>query len=461
MIILINKRQYIAMAMVFVIILLSWTTILGQSQLIDKVSAKVGGEMILLSDIEARVSYIRDNYGLSLDDTRCIVIQDLIAQKILINQAKLDSVVITDEEVNAQIDARIDQILTMMGNDVERFEKEYGRTVAEVRRDQQENLRNTMYTQRMRNQVMSDVQASPTEVVEFFHSIPSDSLPFFNSEVELSEIVYRPKASEESREKAVNTLNRLRTTILEDSTAFARLAKLYSEDPGSADKGGDLGWQKRGSFVAEFEAAAYNLAQGEISDVIESDYGYHLIQMLERRGNVIHTRHILIKPAIFMTDVDSARAELLRIREAIVSDSITFEQAVRQYGYDKTFSYNNGGRMTNQNSGTTYFEIGDLDSDVFFAIDNLKVGDISDPVLFDRRNEDILLKIYKLDSRSEPHKASLSRDYAQIQKLATEYKREKLFNDWLFDRVQQTYIEIDPAEMCPDLETWLITGKAE
>ena len=442
-------------ASVAIAILLAGGLNADAQQLLDKVICQVGGEIILLSDVEARVSYIQSTYGQVDEDTRCFVLQDLVAQKLLVNQAKLDSIVVTNEEINQQIDARIDQILGAMGNDVQRFEAYYGSTVEEVRREQQDNLRNTLYTEKMRGKVMSDVVATPAEVEAYFKKIPRDSLPVFNSEVEISEIVYKPKPSQAKKDEARETLVSVRERILKDDSQFERLANLYSDDPGSKENGGDLGWQKRGIFVPEFEAAAYNLETGEYSEVIESEFGYHFIQLLERRGNLIHTRHILIKPEFVPADIEMAEHTLDSIKQLLIADSISFEYAVRAFSDDKTLSYNNGGRMTNPQSGNTFFEIGALDSEVFFAIDDLEIGEYSDPVLYENLNEDPVYKLFRLDSRSTPHQASLENDYSKIQSYAAEEKKQRLFNEWLFGRMSETHVQVDEGYSCSELEVWL------
>ncbi len=429
-------------------------TMKGQ-QLLDKVICQVGGEIILLSDVEKRISYIKATYGAIDENTRCFVLQDLVAQMLLINQAKLDSILVTDQEVNQQIDARLNQILASMGNDEERFESFYGVSLAEVRREQQDNLRNKLYTDKMRNQVMADVEATPAEVAAFFSSIPVDSLPYFNSEVEISEIVFKPQPSQQKKDEARQVLEGLRERILNDDNQFERLSNIYSDDPGSKENGGDLGWQKRGTFVPEFEAVAYNLEAGEYSEIVETEFGFHLIQLLDRRGNLIHTRHILIRPEFEPSDIASAKTTLDSIKQLLETDSISFELAVRLYSDDKTVSFNNGGRMTNPKTGNTFFEIGDLESDVFFAIDDLKVDGYSEPVLYDNLDEDPVYKLFRLDSRSQPHQASLEQDYAKIQRFASEEKKQRLFNEWLFDRVAETHVQLDQRYTCPELDVWL------
>lgn len=431
------------------------TLTFGQQRLVDKVVCQVGGEIILLSDVEKGVAYINSTYGNIGGDPACYVLQDLIAQKLLINQAKLDSIVVTDEEVNEQIDARLENILSSMGNDEARFEEFYGRSLNDVRREQQENLRNTLYTQKMRSSVMAGKEATPEEVKAYFEQFPKDSLPYFHSEVEISEISYKIPPSQAKKDEAKATLEGVRKRIIEDPTQFSSLVTLYSDDPSAKENGGDLGWVKRGTFVPEYEAAAYNLEKGEWSEVIESVFGFHVIQLIDRRGNLIHTRHILIRPDVIPNDFTIAKNLMDSVKLALESDSMAFEVAVRRYSDEKDLSYNNGGRLTNPTTGTTFYEIGQLESDVFFAIDDLEIGAYSEPVLIDKLGEEPYYKLYRLDSRSEPHQASLATDYAKIQEYASENKRQRLFNEWLLNRAGETHVEIDTRYQCPDIDLWL------
>ena len=432
----------------------------SQSYLVDKIIARVGTEYVLLSDLQSRISYIHDNYG-EQNGLDCYVLQELLAQKLLINQAKLDSIEVTSEEIDQQISARIEDILTKMGNDESRFEEIYGKSVDEVRREQRENLQDQLYTDKMRARVMADAVATPAEVTEFFNSIPSDSLPYFNSEVEVSELVYKIKPNEEEKERARTKLLSIREQILSGKVTFEAEAKKYSVDKGSGENGGDLGWVKRGSFVPEYEAVAYNLEKGELSDIVESQFGFHLIELLERRGNLIHTRHILLKPTVRLADINKARAELDDIRSSVLGDSISFELAVRLHGDEDQQSFNNGGRMTNPKSGNTFFEIADLDFDVFIEIDSIQVDDITKPVLFDALSSDPYFKLLRLDSRTTAHKANLDSDYAKIQLMANERKKIEEFNHWVLRRVNNTYVDIDEGyHLCDEVSSfWLRQGQ--
>jgi peptidyl-prolyl cis-trans isomerase SurA len=286
--------------------------------------------------------------------------------------------------------------------------------------------------------------------VAYFESIPADSLPYLNAEVELGEIVVQTLISDKHKDAAYNKLQKVRDRIVNDGEDFAELASIFSDD-GSAQSGGDLGWQKRGTFVPEFEASAYNLEENEVSEIVETQFGYHLLQLLGRRGNTINVRHILIKPEVTEEDIDRTKSHLDSIAEAIRLDSLPFELAVRLYSHDESQSYNNAGRLNNEKTGDTFWETKDLPYQIYFAIENLEVGDVSEVLEFEQRGEKIY-KIIQLQSKSKPHKASLETDYSKIQNYAKESKKNLYFNNWVEDKIDQTLIEIiDDFKGCPNL----------
>jgi peptidyl-prolyl cis-trans isomerase SurA len=426
------------------------------SQVIDRIVGQVGGEIILMSEVEGRITYLEETYGEMDKETRCLVIEDLLSTKLLVNQAKIDSVLVLDEEVEAQIDARISRILTMMGNDERRFEQEYGKTVEEVRRDQRENIKNQMLSERMQSQVMESVIATPTEVINYYKKLPKDSLPYFNAEVEVSELVYTPPFNEIEKQKAYERITTYRDRALEGES-FAELAATYSDDPGSAKNGGKLGMMPRGTFVPEFEAVAYNLEPGEISQVVETQFGYHVIKLLERRGNMINTQHILIKPEQTQEDIDKAIQLLDSLKDMVLIDSLPFSEIVKKYGDEDVRSYTNGGRMVNPKSGTNFFEISDLDPDVYFTIDTLEPGDISSPQEFSDYGLEAKIKMFFLHSRTRPHQASLEKDYSRIRELASQYKKGVEFEKWIKEKISDTYVFIDTEYIdCSNInKTWL------
>ncbi len=447
-----NLAQIFAIA-----ISLTITTLHAQRALLDDVIATVGGELVLLSDLEDQYNLIQSQQNDPLPpDARCFILDNILTQKLLINQAKLDSIEVSDEEVEAQLNARIDQILAYMNNDYQQFEDYYGQSVDEVKAQFRADLRDQLLADRMKAQILQGITVTPSEVKAFFERIPQDSLPYFNSEVELMELAMKPQVSPERKQEARKRLEELRRRITAGGEDFAELAKKYSDDFASGRLGGDLGWTKRGNFVPEFEAAAYKLDIGEVSKIVETEFGFHIIQLLERKGNAIHTRHILIRPEITEEDIARTEHQLDSIRQLILSDSISFSQAVKRFGSDEVQSYYNDGRMVNPRTGNTFFEIADLDPDVYFAIDTLEIGQITRPFRFRAANGDVMVRIVRLVSQTPPHTASLEKDYARIKAATIQEKQARQLAEWLEKTIRSTYISIDtPYNECPNLAKWV------
>jgi len=426
----------------------------AQPQVIDKVVATIGGELILLSDVEEQHALTEAQQGVVPENARCAILENIMVTKLLLNQAKLDSVEVSDDEVETQLNTRIDRILTLMNNDMTQFEAYYGQTISQVKEQFREDLRNQILVERMRSKVMTGITVTPSEVKKFFEQIPKDSLPYFNSEVEIGEIVHKPKVNAEQRQLSIQKLEDIRKRITEGGEAFDAMAQKYSDD-GSARGGGDLGWAKRGKFVPEFEAAAYKLEKDEVSPVIESVFGFHIIQMLERRGNSIHVRHILIRPEITDADIELARTHLDSVRQLILADSVSFSVAVKRFSDKNTQSYNNDGRTVNPATGNTFFEVGDLDPDIYFAIDTMKVGGISAPFEFNDPSGEPYFRIVVLQSRTAPHRANLKQDYSKIQQAAIQSKQSEFINTWVAEKTGSTYIAVDALyNSCPSVARW-------
>lgn len=427
----------------------------AQSEIIDKVAAYVGSELILLSEVEEQYQLLLDRQAVQDESEKCGILENLMVQKLLVNQAKLDSIEIQDEEIDLQLDARIDRILTMMNNDVEQFEAYYGKSVAEVKEQFRQDLESQLLAERMRGQAMAEIKVTPSEVIEFFNAVPKDSLPYFNAEVEIAEISTKPKVNEDELQAAYDKLEGLKARI-EAGEDFADLAEKFSDDPGSARNGGGLGWMKRGSLVPEYEAAAYNLEPGELSDIVQSEFGLHLIELIERRGNSISTRHILIKPAITEADEARAVAYLDSVRNIILTDSLPFALAVSRFSEEKSQSYSNGGRLTNPATGNTFFEIGDLDPDIYFTIDTMEVGDISGPIEYVDRRGEKGYRIIQVLSYTDPHRANLKQDYFKIQQAAAEQKKGMNFFNWIENKAKNTFVRVEtPFKTCPNIQVWL------
>ncbi len=423
---------------------------------VDKVIGVLGDEIILLSELEKQVAYLEQQQKTPLPpNAKCLMLDNILTEKLLVHQAKVDSVEVSDDEVNTQIDARIDRILGMMGNSVTQFIDYYGQTPAEMKDFMVDDMKGQLLSERMRQQIIDGATIRPSEVIAFYNNIPKDSIPFFNSEVEYSELVYKPVVNQAAKDEAYVKLSQIRKDIIDKKVTFEEMAKAHSDDLGSGKQGGELGWQKRGTFVTEFEAAAYNLADNEISQIVETQFGYHIIQLLGRRGNLIHARHILIKPVFSESDYTAAIAKLDSIRDDIISKKISFDEAVRKYSDKEQQSYSNGGRVMNQYTGNTLFEISDLDFNVYFALDSLKPGEISKPVEFLTEAGEKFYRLLKLNTRTEPHKATLKTDYSKIQQAALNTKKSEIIANWVKDKVGSVYVRLDPNfRSCPELKKW-------
>ena len=442
---------------IFIALLLLSGTFMGaeaqDTMILDKIIAKVGGEVIFYSDVEEQMAMLRERKGTPGQKERCLILESMVAQAMLVHHAKIDSVAVSDEEVDAEIDQRMNQILSMMNNDRKMFQEVYGQTVSEMREQVRDDMRRKLLGDRMQQQIITSVDVTPSEVLEYFNQIPVDSLPYFNAEVEIAEIVMYPEVNEEERIKALNKINDIKSQ-LQAGADFAELAQKYSDD-GSGREGGNLGWTSRGSFVPEFEAAAFQLQEGQLSEVVETEYGFHIIQLLDRRGNQINTRHILVRPRITQADLEKTKQKLDSIRHLVLVDSLTFAEAVQKFGDKRVQSYSNNGRMINPVTSNTFFETGDLDSEIFFAIDTIEVGDITRPIEYRNQLGDYVYKIIQLQGRTAPHQANLQQDYSRIRQAARDSKRNQAFSDWINRKVSETYIVIDPHfRECPDVDRW-------
>lgn len=433
----------------------------GQEPLIiDKVVARVGTETILLSDVEDQFAYQAQRMPSAGEELKCEILQSIIAQKLIVHQARLDSIEVSAEQLEANLELRIDNVLRQMNGDESFFEEYYGMTISEMRDNLREDLEQQMLAQQMQTKVINEVDITPKEVKDFFMQIPEDSIPYLNAEVELSEIVLAPEVNSEERSKALQQIVDIRNRIVEGGESFEELAKIYSDDPGSGSRGGDLGFAERGVYVQEFESAAFGLDEEEISDPVESVHGFHIIKMIERRGNKIRVKHILVKPNITQEDLDATEEKLDSIKSNIEEGKISFVDAVKKYSDEDVPSYHNNGRMQNPNTGKSVFETAELPSDIYFAVEDLDVGDMTEPLEYPLPTGETYYRLIKLDSRTKPHKASLEQDYTKILNFAKQSKKNEYFSKWLEDKLKETYVELDRRYIvCPEIEELLQVNK--
>lgn len=421
-----------------------------QAYVLDKVVATVGNEYILYSDIEEEFGYAKAQDAAVDEKIKCDIIDGLIAQNLIIHHAKLDSVEVTDEEVDLELDARFSSILRNMGNDETFFRNYYGASVNEMKERYRVDQKQLILAQRMQMKLISSVDITPEEVKAYFNSIPADSLPYLDAEVEIGEIIISPTVNKSERQIALDKINMVYEKIQSGESTFEELAKEHSMD-GSKEQGGDLGFAKRGSYVPEFEAVAFTLGPDEISEVVETEFGFHIIKFVERRGLSVRVKHILIRPEITQADLELAKIKIDSVKNLLELDSVDFVTAVRRFSMDRRESFTNAGRVINPQTGSTFFETDQLDPDTYFAISDLEVGGISEPYEIDVRGEK-MFRIVQLQSKTRPHKASLDQDYDKISYFAKENKKSEYFSNWVESKMAETFIKVsEDFNYCPYL----------
>ncbi|MDF1694578.1 MAG: peptidylprolyl isomerase [Saprospiraceae bacterium] len=434
----------------------------AQSYLVDKVVAKVGSEFVLLSEVEDQYAYSLTQDPTLTEDIKCQILDNLIAQKVIIYQAKLDSVEVSDQEVEAQLELRFDNILRQMNGDEEFFADYYGAGVAEMKERYRDDQKQQILAERMQMKLINSVTITPEEVQMFYDRIPKDSLPYLDSEVELGELVIKPSVNDEQKKIAKEKLEGIAAKIISGEESFETMALKYSMDPGSGARGGDLGFAKRGAYVPEFEAAVFSLKEGELSEIIETEYGFHIIKQLERRGNNVRARHILIKPDLTESDMAKARGKLDSIKNLIVLDSISFEAAVKRFGNKKTESYNNNGRIKNRATGNNFFRTDELDPDVYFEIIDLEPGQFTKVIEDKDFGGETRFRILQLQSITKPHKANLAQDYDKISQYAKEGKKAEYFSTWIVGKMDETFIEVNQRyKDCENMKKYIKGGKSD
>ncbi|MBW6499467.1 MAG: peptidylprolyl isomerase [Bacteroidales bacterium] len=416
--------------------------------IIDQVIAVVGNSAILESDI---VNQRRQLLGQGVDlgvNPDCTLLDDMLYQKLLYNQALLDSLEVSDEQVEQVLDRRLRFFISQIGSR-EKLEAYYGKTIDELKEEFRDIVREQELGQQMEAKITRNVAVTPSEVRSFFSRIPEDSIPMVESEIVMGQIVKMPPVQPEEIANIKTRLEEFRQRVI-NGESFNTLAILYSEDPGSARRGGELGFFGRGELYPEFEAAAFSLRPGELSEIIETQAGYHIVQMIERRGEQFNVRHILLQPKVSPVDLMAARQELDSIRTLIQNGEMTFEEAAWKFSDDP--GKINQGLMINQYTGTTRFRTEEIEPNLFFVIDRLEVGDISSPVGMVTDEGQQAFRIVKLISRTEPHRANLQQDYDFIQQLALEEKKRRATQSWINRRLPNTYVFVQERFLDCDFE---------
>jgi peptidyl-prolyl cis-trans isomerase SurA len=348
------------------------------------------------------------------------VLQGLIVNKLLLAKAEIDSVVVSDQQVDAQLENRMKMMVNQIGSE-EKIEEYYGKTLEEFKVEIRDDIKEQLIAGEMQRTITKDLEVTPKEVQRFFKDIPKDSLPYYSTQVQVGEIVKDPVMSREAKNNVKTRLLGLKERIASGED-FEDLARLYSQEPGAKKTGGNIGFFQRGELAPEYEATALRMKEGEISKPVETDFGFHLIQLIERRGNEFNTRHILIRPSFTNKDLKEASNFLDSLRTMILEDSINFEKAAKEYSDDINTS-SSGGYFLDRETESTNISVEDLDPNVFFTIDTMKIGEITKPIIFNKQDGSQSVRILFYKDRIRPHQADIRLDYQRIKKAALNKKR--------------------------------------
>ncbi len=412
-------------------------------QIVDGIIAKIDNQIVLRSDLETIYAQeVARAEGKPLPpDLQCRILQSLALNKLLLAKAETDSVVVEDAQVKNELDRRMNYFAQQIGSE-KKLEEYYNKPIKQLKDDLRPQVREQLVQQKMQEQIAGKVTVTPREVRQFFNRIPKDSLPYYSTEVEVGQIIKYAKVNSTAKQAAQAKLNDLRARVLAGEN-FEALAKQFSEDPGSAAQGGYLGFFKRKELVPEYEAAALRLEPGQLSPVVESQFGFHLIQFIERKGDQYSTRHILLKPATGTTDANEAAKDLVKLRRRILSDSISFAKAAKDNSDDKQTGAN-GGLIANREDGSTYLPLDKLDPAIFFTIDTMKVGHITPPLPYRTDDGKDAVRIIWLKSNTAPHQANIKDDYQKLSQAALTEKKNKALDAWFLENRGSVFIEVDP-----------------
>ncbi len=431
----------------------------AQSQKIvaDQIIAKVGDKIILKSDIDNAISdYKRQGQDVQLPtNPECAFLEGQLVQKVLVLQAQKDSILISDDEVDALLDNQIRYFINQYGSqDV--LEQIAGKTVYQLKEDLRQPFLERQLADKMRNKILENVKITPTEVKAFYDKIPKDSLPFFESELEVGQIVIYPKANKDVEDYITNELLDLKKQVESGQKKFSDLAKVYSQDPAVKENGGQYSLNRNDKFWdPAFLAAAFKLKEGQISPVVKSKFGLHIIQMVSRAGDDAVVRHILLIPSVTKAEIDATVKQLDSIRSKIIAGSTTFNEAVSRYSEDDATKFN-AGRITSPINGSPQVTIDQLDKDLVVNLKNMKVGDITQPLVYtDEQRGKTGVRILYLVHQTQPHRENLKDDYDRVAQQALGEKKQGVLDNWFKQHIPDFYIDIDPQyRSCKSLDYW-------
>jgi len=415
-----------------------------QAQVIDEVIWVVGDEAILRSEVEEE--RLRAQYeGTPIPgDPYCYIPEQIAIQKLFLHQAVLDSIEANESSVNHQVEMRLNYYINQIGSK-EKMEEYFRKSSSEIREEMLTTVRNQMIIQQMQQKLTADIKPTPADIRRYYNTLPADSIPMMPAQVEVQILSFEPPVPTEETERIKQRLREFTERVQNGSADFSMLARLYSEDTESAKRGGELGFVGRGQLVTEFADVAFNLNDPKrVSRIVQTEYGYHIIQLIEKKGERINCRHILLRPRISANDKIRAIERLDSIRGLIVADSIQFEQAVIQYSEDKN-TVMNAGLMINPNTGSSRFEYQELAPEIAKQIYNLKEGELSQPfVMMDAQKNREVCAIVRVNKKTDVHRANLKDDFQAIKAMLEQKMSADFIHDWILKKQQTTFVQIDP-----------------
>ena len=426
-------------------LLMASVSAFGQNNVIDEVVWVVGDEAILKSDVESE--RLNAQYeGRKFDgDPYCVIPEQLAVQKLFLHQAELDSIEVSEQEVLSRLEQQTNWLIDQIGSK-EKMEEYYNKTSTQIREMLRENIRNGMTVQKMQQQIIGDIKIVPADVRRYFKNLPQDSIPFVPTQVEVQIVTLEPKIPQEEIERVKKALRDYTDQVNKGEIAFSTLARLYSEDEGTRRRGGELGFMGRGELVPEFANVAFNLQDpNKISKIVESEFGFHIIQLIEKRGDRINTRHILLKPKVEEKDLEASLLRLDSIAKDIRNAKFSFDEAASFISQDKD-TRNNHGLMANPNSGTARFEMQELaqvSQEVAKTVEGLNVGEVSEPFTMINNKGKEICAIVKLKARIEGHKATITEDYQRLKSIVQSKLGEEKLQKWIVDKQKSTYVRIN------------------
>ncbi len=417
---------------------LLFLNVMVSSQTIDQVVAVVGDEIVLYSDIESQIIQYKSQGNYS-SEMKCVVIEDLLKQSILIHYAKLDSIEVTKDEIDSEVEKRYKYFEDQLGSQL-KVESYFDKSIIEIKSELSNVIENQMFVQRMQNKIVSDIKLTPAEVQKIFDQLNSDDIPVIPEQLEISQIVVTPEVSEKQTQSIKDKLNLYRERVYAGED-FKTLAILYSDDIVSSKNGGELGYVNRGDLVPEFERAAFKLKEGEISEIVVTKFGMHIIQLIDRKGEQINVRHILLKPKPNSYSKQQANEKINEIFNKINLNEISFNEAVKLYSDHP--SKNNKGLITNPMDMSTLLVLNDLPPLLKSKLTRVNKGDILNVGYIDGIENDFAYRIFKINNKIDEHKATFENDFTTINNIATTFKRDQIIEEWIRDQILKTFIKID------------------